>query len=88
MLLFGGVAAIAFYFNTLVTIIRKQYYILMGYGGAFLISLFVTKRLVRGYGIDGAAYSYGVIVGTLAVFYLAALVFEIVKRGKKTGAGA
>ena len=88
MLLFGGVAAIAFYFNTLVTIIRKQYYILMGYGGAFLISLFVTKRLVRGYGIDGAAYSYGVIVGTLAVFYLAALVFEIVKRGKKASAGA
>lgn len=80
MLLFGGVAAVAFYFNTLITIIRKQFYIILGYGGAFIISMFVTRPLVFRYGIDGAGYAYGIIVGSIAVFYLIALVIEIVKR--------
>ena len=80
MLFFGGMAAVAFYFNTLITIIRKQYYIVLGYGGSFMINLFVTRRLVRSYGIDGAGYSYGVIVGSLAVFYMLALIFEILKK--------
>ncbi|SEQ86303.1 Membrane protein involved in the export of O-antigen and teichoic acid [Lachnospiraceae bacterium NE2001] len=85
MLLFGGLAAIAFYFNTLITIIRKQYYIVLGYGGSFVINLFVTRRLVRNYGIDGAGYSYGVIVGSLALFYMIALIFEMIKKKKTTG---
>lgn len=80
MLLFGGVAAVAFYFNTLITIIRKQFYIILGYGGAFIISMFVTRPLVFRYGIDGAGYAYGIIVGSIAVFYLIALVIEIAKR--------
>lgn len=84
MLLFGGVAAVAFYFNTLITIIRKQFYIILGYGGAFIISMFVTRPLVFRYGIDGAGYAYGIIVGSIAVFYLIALVIEIVKRSAST----
>ena len=80
MLLFGGVAAVAFYFNTLITIIRKQFYIILGYGGAFIISMFVTRPLVWSHGIDGAGYAYGIIVGSIAVFYLIALVIEIAKR--------
>ena len=80
MLLFGGVAAVAFYFNTLITIIRKQFYIILGYGGAFIISMFVTRPLVFRYGIDGAGYAYGIIVSSIAVFYLIALVIEIAKR--------
>lgn len=84
MLLFGGVAAVAFYFNTLITIIRKQFYIILGYGGAFIISMFVTRPLVFRYGIDGAGYAYGIIVGSIAVFYLIALVIEIAKRSAAT----
>lgn len=84
MLLFGGVAAVAFYFNTLITIIRKQFYIILGYGGAFIISMFVTRPLVFRYGIDGAGYAYGIIVGSIAVFYLIALVIEIAKRSAST----
>ena len=80
MLLFGGVAAVAFYFNTLITIIRKQFYIILGYGGAFIISMFVTRPLVFRHGIDGAGYAYGIIVGSIAVFYLIALVIDIAKR--------
>ena len=84
MLLFGGLAAVAFYFNTLITIIRKQYYIVLGYGGTFVINLFVTRRLVNAYGINGAGYSYGVIVGCLALFYLAALIYEMSRKAKVT----
>jgi O-antigen/teichoic acid export membrane protein len=84
MLLFGGLAAVAFYFNTLITIIRKQYYIVLGYGGTFVINLFVTRRLVSAYGINGAGYSYGVIVGCLALFYLVALIYEMSRKAKVT----
>ncbi len=86
LLLFGGVTAIGYYLNVLITIMRKQYYIILGYGTAFAVSLFSTGRLVKAYGINGAAYAYGVIACTIMIIYMAAICFETArkKRTNKT----
>ena len=62
LLAFGGVAALAYYLNTILTIFRKQFYIMLGYGFAFVVNVFATRSLVRDRGITGAALAYGLIV--------------------------
>ncbi len=76
LLLFGGAGAVAFYLNAMITVMRKQKYILIGYGLAFGVSLLATRPMVRSGGIAGAGYAYGLIMGTLLVFYLAVAAAE------------
>ncbi len=73
---FGGFAAVAFYLNTMITVIRKQFFILVGYGSALLIHFLVTNRLVRSYELRGAALSYGIIVSFLMLFYFAVIIIQ------------
>lgn len=73
---FGGFAAVAFYLNTMITVIRKQHFILVGYGSALLIHFIVTNRLVKGCGLFGAALSYGIIVSFLMLFYFAVIMIQ------------
>ena len=68
LLLFGGFTAAAFYLNTLLTIMRKQHFILIGYGSAFLVHLLATAALVKSHGIAGAGLAYGAIMGFLFLF--------------------
>ena len=82
LLMFGGITAIGYYLNVLITIMRKQFYILIGYGTAFVVSLLSTRSLVKAHGINGAAYAYGVIACTIMLIYLAAILFEIKKKSK------
>lgn len=80
LLIFGGVTAIGYYLNVLITIMRKQFYILIGYGMALGVSLLSTRRLVKEFGIDGAAYAYGFIAFTIMLFYLVAIIYEIARK--------
>ena len=81
---FGGCAAVAFYLNTMITVIRKQFFILAGYGSALLIHFGLTNRLVSGFGLRGAAFSYGVIVSYLMLFYFAVMIVQCARaRGRK-----
>ncbi len=86
LLMFGGVTAMGYYLNVLITIMRKQFYILIGYGAAFAVSLLTTRRLVSTYGIGGAAYAYGVIACAIMLIYLIAICFETGRRKKNDGA--
>lgn len=86
LLAFGGCAAIAFYLNTMITVIRKQFFILAGYGSALILHFFLTNRLVGAYGLRGAALSYGTIVCYLMLFYLTVMIVQCVRAlGSKRG---
>jgi len=47
---------------------RKQHFILIGYGSAFLVHLLATAALVKSHGIAGAGLAYGAIMGFLFLF--------------------
>lgn len=83
LLLFGGAGALAFYLNAMITVMRKQKYILMGYGLAFGVSLVTTRPMVQSGGIAGAGYAYGLIMGTLLVFYLAVVAAETAREKRR-----
>lgn len=76
---FGGIAAIAYYFNALIVIIRKQRFILIGYLSALLISIVFTDRLVYSYNIEGAGFAYGLIMTFLMVFYLIVIILTMAR---------
>ena len=82
LLAFGGFTAAAFYLNTLLTIMRKQHFILIGYGSAFLIHLMTTAALVRAQGIAGAGLAYGVIMGFLFLFDAVTVTILLRKAGE------
>lgn len=77
LLLFGGGAALAFYLAALITIIRRQIWIAVGYGAAFLVHLGITNRLVSEHGIAGAGYAYGAITLTACVVFIVAILKEM-----------
>lgn len=81
---FGGVAAIAYYFNALIIIIRRQQFILVGYVSALIMSLLFTNRLVIHYQIRGAGYAYGLIMVSLMLFYLLVIVVNLSRTKKES----
>ena len=80
LLLFGGVTAAAFYLNTLLTVMRKQGYILAGYLTALGVHLAATAAMITGQGIHGAALAYGAIMGTLLFFDTAVVAIQVRRR--------
>ena len=87
LLLFGGFAASAFYLNTLLTVMRKQGWILLAYGAALVMSLLTTNALVKNRGIAGAGLAYGVIMGSLLLFDVCAVIFQIRRRARTQDPG-
>lgn len=84
LLAFGGISAIAYYLNTLITILRKQYYIVFSYGFAFVINLLFTNRLIQNQGIAGAAWAYGLIVGAIFIFDLFVVCIEMYRKASSS----
>lgn len=82
LIFFGGVTAAVYFLNTVITLIRKQKFIIIGYGFSYIINGFITDKLVGKNGIPGAVQSYGIIFSLLMFFYLSVIFFEIMKRRK------
>ena len=80
LLAFGGVTAAAFYLNTLLTVMRRQAFILAGYLLALGVHALATAPLIRAQGIHGAALAYGAIMGALLVFDALAVGLRMRKR--------
>ena len=76
---FGGMMAAAYYFSALITIVRKQHFILIGYLAALAVSLLFTGRLVSRFQIRGACFAYGLTAAFLMCFFLAVIVIAYVK---------
>ena len=82
----GGVTAAAFYLNTLLTVTRRQGFILAGYLTALGVHALATAPLIRAQGIHGAALAYGAIMGALLIFDALAVGIRMRKKfnGKRT----
>ena len=83
-LCFGGIAALAAYLAIVLTVMRKQWCVITGYAAGYLVSLFVTDRLVRSDGIPGAGYAYGVVMTAVFVVFVIMTVLGVLGgRNKK-----
>lgn len=65
----GGVLAGVSFFVVILTVMRLQRYILIGYGAGAILSLCIFPAVVRTWGSFGAAVCYGSIMLSLAVMF-------------------
>ncbi|MCI9272484.1 MAG: lipopolysaccharide biosynthesis protein [Clostridiales bacterium] len=71
VLLGGGLSAVTTVLYYLVTVMRKQYCILVGYAVPFLLSFFLVPLFVRNWDLMGAALAYLAIMAIqCAVFFM------------------
>ena len=63
----GGMMAYGVFFSTVITIIRKQNYLIVTYGTVFVLAKVLAGYFVRDHGIMGASILYAVLMGVLAV---------------------
>lgn len=75
LLVGGGCLAINGLFSTVLTIIRKQFFLLIGYSVVSLVALIGSNQIVVKYGITGAVYLYDTLMALLALAF--ALTFAI-----------
>ena len=68
LLLGGGVSAINNYYSVVITVLRKQRYLIIAYGVGLLICLLTTNYTVKNYMLLGAAWSFGcVMIGMFSI---------------------
>ncbi len=80
ILLFGGgMLALAGFLNVTITIIRRQKWLLIGYGLVALIALCSSRGIVVSYGTLGAAFLYSGLMVILAVIFIIELIVFIRK---------
>lgn len=70
LLIFGGVSALGTFFSVVLTVMRRQIFIIAGYVFAFILQLFFVDKMVKDYGIYGAGYCYGLIMACATLVFL------------------
>jgi len=83
ILLFGGgFLGLSGLLNTILTIMRNQKSLLVGYAVVAVIAFLLSDRIVGGYGMIGAALLYMILMGLLCLFFLAIFVFRVFQKRK------
>ena len=80
LILFGGVAAMVAFLVVVLTIIRKQEYIMISYGIALVLTLLFIDTIVIKYKIWGAGIAYGLSMSIVMLLLLAVLVTTMYKK--------
>lgn len=70
LLIGGGMLAIVGFFSTLMTIMRKQKWIMWGFIVISLLAMLFSDYCVKGYGVLGASVLYTVLMMVLAVGFV------------------
>ena len=70
LVLAGGFLALSSYQSVVLTIIRKQQFILYGYAIVSILAMSTTWYIVRHYGVSGAAWSYLALMVLLCTIYM------------------
>lgn len=65
----SGCLALLSYFSVIITIMRKQKWLMLGYGMISGLSLFMAKLLTKNYGLIGAAVEYLCVVTLCMVIF-------------------
>lgn len=80
----GGLSAASTILYYVITVMRRQFSLLIGYGITCALSLFLAPLMVRGYGIRGAALSYIIAMAVLLLAFLTLFLFHL-KRSSVPG---
>ena len=75
----GGMLALVNFFTVVVTVMREQKYLMIGYIAAAVVALLMTNKVVATYGIRGATIFYSVLM-TIATMVFAAVMMVFIKR--------
>lgn len=84
VMLGGGLSAASTILYYVITVMRRQFSLLIGYGIAGTLSLFLAPLMVREYGIRGAALSYIIAMAVLLLAFLTLFLFHL-KRSSVPG---
>ena len=85
LLFFGGFAAIDAFLMVVLTIVRKQKYIIIAYGISAVITLLLADDLVVRYEIMGAGIIYGVSMGTIMLILMVTLIITLIEKRNLRG---
>jgi O-antigen/teichoic acid export membrane protein len=80
----GGISALSTFLYYIITVMRKQKYLLIGYGCSFLIALCLPKVLVKKFGITGAVASCTSALLVLVVAFFIIIAVHVIKKKKET----
>lgn len=80
LLLFGGVAALDAFGDAVITIMRKQVFILAAYLIAVTVDVILMNRLVRVHGLWGAALVYGLSMSIILIIYIFVIISQLMKK--------
>ncbi|SHJ50208.1 lipopolysaccharide biosynthesis protein [Parasporobacterium paucivorans] len=83
LLFAGGFNAISYFMYYILTIMRKPKSILLGYISAALLAFFASSPLVKLHGINGAAWSFFIVVMYLCLIFVTLILFEYKTDQKK-----
>ena len=83
VMMVGGISAFMTFCSNVITVMRKQRFVLAGYGLTFLYVIFFVRSFVRQNGINGAILSYGIAVGLLVLIFNVIMIMASVDQRKK-----
>lgn len=83
LLLGGGFLGLSGLLNTMITIIRFQNFLLLGYGVIAVAALCLSNYIVRQWGMFGAALLYTMLMAALCVIFVVIFAVGIIKKRQK-----
>ena len=82
VMLSGGISALMTFSYYIITIMRQQKLLVIGYGMALVYAYISSGILVDKFGIKGAVFTYGTAVALLFVVYVIIIIYTNIKKGK------
>lgn len=83
LLIGGGALAFVNFFQMIITIVRKQNLLIVGYMFAFLSFVFGGRKVVEHFGIVGISGFYTIVVSGIGIVFTVLIVSLINKKGKE-----
>ena len=77
VMLGGSMNAIITVCYYVLTVMRKQFLIMVGYGVGFCIALVVPRILVESYGLMGAVAAYGIPMAVTVICFMILIVYNM-----------
>lgn len=79
LLLFGGISALNSFFGAILTVMRKQVYILAAYVTALVVDVALMNLIVAKYGLWGAGLVYGLAMAVVLIVCVTVIIINFVK---------
>lgn len=84
LLVFGAIAAINTFGTVIITVMRKQKFVMVSYVLALIIDVIFMNKLVEKYALWGAGLVYGMVVATIMTVYILVIIFNLIKTDTST----